>query len=929
MACDPSKKCPICDQQGLVFLPVRYNLARTDGVLEKAAAPSLKLPFAATSIKVPGSKADLPVESIELPGGSAKYTLRLLRQGFLYVYNEKRREWKGYVVTEDAHLVEYDMRSAPPKLDGAEPCARMATQQTGRYLVIPDAHRPDLLGDIWLAFSPVAWTRSTWDKHKSKAHRERHMRCIDAKAWATSGSAQTHLDVLYGAKDQVAEFHLAHGYQTISRREGRLSTPATVTVYAGNQPFDHSLEEWVPWTRMQVDAMVMSARSAAGQITPADNRPPPGLVALDDPIGMAADLNQLIIQQGMDWANEPDRLERFESAQSVMAVREAIKNGAVTSEETARKEAALAGRAVIGALFGSAHTQQFTRPLKEWDDGWFKVENEEEVQRLGREAWEKYEKRLKGKNDYETYFNKTYPRELRKLTQDVLKPLDAAFIGWLDSAIFKQHMICNFDPQSARDGMQYQEAALAILTDSLGRTAMFEHVGKLLRQDPENPESIFVRAFVWNLDEAVKQWKAASERAAEPTEWLGAFSTLYSGLKEILEKGAAGGLDGKDFFTTTAKLIYQTAGAFTHTMGEVVDSIAGKATMLMPHKLQLALLGAVAKSGSPKMELMDLSGYTHPKQAARALAAQVAVKAGMSSSQGMRSAARAVLEPSVSTDRITGAKLFKFNTIVLMDSEKLDRMKSINLESRAMQSVRADVVARAVRVEDLDQLLYHSVGKLGGLEFKTGVVALVLAGASLPKLIKDQEEAAPGGAKIVKTTALAAGVMGLLGSAVELTGALTKNLPWGSQKLAQPMGRLMAGATMRAEVVMASGKWLGAAAGFVAGALTLKEGLEDIDLDFNYGFAMLSIGAVSMALAIFVLFGWFLPFAGIAFILLAIVTVIVGCFKPDDIERWLDKTLHWGKNGSGKFSSMLEQTNAIKALREAAQKAALDAAKAG
>ncbi|QSI32461.1 hypothetical protein GNX71_23890 [Variovorax sp. RKNM96] len=930
MACDPSKKCPICDQQGLVFLPVRYNLARTDGVLERASAPSLQSPFAASSVKIPGSSAELPIEGIELPASHAKYTLRLLREGYLYLYNEKRREWKGYVVSDDAHLVEYDMHSAPPKLAGAEPCARMATQQTGRYLVIPDAHRPDLLGNIWLAFSPIPWTKSTWDKHKLQTHREKHMRRIDAKAWAKSATAQPHLDALYGAKEQVAEFHLAHGYQTISRSEGRLSTPATVTVYAGNQPFDHGLSEWAPLTRMQVDAMVASARNAAGQINPEDKRPPPGLVALDDPIGMAADLNQLIIQQGLDWVAEPERKEKFESAQSVMALREAIKNGAVISEEASRKDAALMGRAVVGTLFGSAHTRQFIRPVQEWDDAWFKVEDESEVRRLGHEAWEKYQKHLKGRNAYETYLDTTYPGELKKLTDTVLRPLDAAFIAWLDSAILKQHMICNFDPKSVKDGMRYQEAAAAILTDALGRTAVFEHMGKLLQQDPEKSESLFVRAFVWNLDDAIKQWKAATEMAAEPADWKGMCGTLYNGLKDAIEKGAAGELEGA--MSGAAKYIYKLAGPVTRMMGQVVDSLAGKAAMQMPHKLQLALLGAVARSGNPKMDLIDLSGYTHPKQATRALAGQLAVKAGMSSSQSLRSAARAGLEPGVSTDRITGGKLFKFNAIVLMDTEALDRMKSmvrpLNLESRVMRNVRADVAIRAVRVEDFDQLLYHSVGKLGGLEFKTGVVAVILAGASLPKLIDDQANAAPD-AKIAKTTALIAGVTALLGNGIEVVGTLSKNLPWGSQKLALPMGRLMLNASTRAEMVVAGGKWLGAIGAFVAGALMTKEGIDDYSLNKSYGIVVGLLGVTTMGLALAVLFGIAVPFSIIAFVVIAIVTVVVGFFKPDDMERWLDKTLHWGKNANGKFSSMLEQGNAIKTLREAAQKAAREAAKAG
>ncbi len=916
MACDPSKKCPICDQQGLVFLPVRYNVARTDDVPEKAAAPNLKAPFNASDI--------------ELPATHAKYAIRLLRAGFLYVYNEKRKEWKGYVVSDDAHLVEYDMHSEPPKLNGVKPCARMAAQQTGRYLVIPDAHRPELLGNIWLAFSSCAWTKATWDKHKSQKHREMHMRRIDAKAWATSAAAQPHLDALYGTLNQVAEFHLASAYQTITRSVDHLPTTATVVVYPGNQPFAHSLTDWGPWNRMQVDVLSTSARVAAGQVNPDDKKPPPGLVALDDPIGLAADLNQLIIQQGLDWIAEPERKERFDSAQSVVVLREAIKNGAVTSEEAARKDRALMGRAVMGTIFGSAHTQQFARPVQEWDDAWFKVEDEEEVRRLGREAWEKYPRHLKGRNAYETYLNTTYPDELKKFSREVLQPLDAAFIAWLDSGTLKRHMICNFDPKNARNGMQYQEAAALILSDALGRTPVFEHMCKALEEDPEKPEAFFMRAFVWNQDDAIKQWKVVVEKAPEATEWMAMGGTLYNGLKDAIEKGAAGELNGA--MSGVAKYIYQLAGPITRLMGDVVDSVAGEVAIRIPHRFQLALLGAVAKSGNPKMELIDLSGYTHPKQATRAIAAQLAIKAGMSSSQGMRSAARAALEPSVSTDRVTGGKLFRFSAIVLMESDKLDKMKSLaqplNLESRAMRSVRADAVARAVRVEDLDQLLYHSVGKVGGLEFKTGVVAVIFAGASLPKLIEDQSDAAPD-AKVAKTTALIAGVTALAGNAFEAMGVLSKNLPWGSQKLAQPMSRLMLNAATRAEMVVAGGKWLGAIGAFVAGFLMTKEGLADKNLNLGYGISMFVMGLTSMALAVFVLFGWAVPFSIIAFIVIAIVTVVVGFFKPDDMERWLDKTLHWGNNASGKFSSMLDQSNAIKTLREAAYSAARKAAKAG
>ncbi|MDR5894398.1 hypothetical protein QC820_16535 [Halomonas mongoliensis] len=46
------------------------------------------------------------VADITLPEGQT-YTLRLLRGGYLYVFNELRGSWSGYVVTERGYLFPY------------------------------------------------------------------------------------------------------------------------------------------------------------------------------------------------------------------------------------------------------------------------------------------------------------------------------------------------------------------------------------------------------------------------------------------------------------------------------------------------------------------------------------------------------------------------------------------------------------------------------------------------------------------------------------------------------------------------------------------------------------------------------------------------------------------------------------------------------
>lgn len=902
MACDPSKKCPICDQRGLPILPVRYNVARADEVNPAIAAPGLPEGFSAASIALPAERAH--------------YTLRMLRAGYLYTYHAKRDEWTGYVVSDDAHLVAYDMHGPPPKLGNAEPCARMQREQTGRFIIVPDGQFPEQLGEFWMAYSAVAWTTDTWDKHKSPDFRGKHMRKLDLAAWANnSNRAQDHLCGLYQGLEQVADIHLAAGY-TVPGIGGDAPTMGTVNVYPGNQPFEHSLTTLVGFNKAQVDALRVAVRSAAGQMQPEDMvRVAPAMVALDDPIGMTADLNQLVLGQLLTWAEEPDRKEKHTTAVSITALREAVANGAVLSEEYARKENALIGRSLMQNVFGRAHTQQFMRPVEEWDDAWFQVEDEAEVLRLGAEAWEKYEKQLKrtsdGKCEYEQYLSKTYPEELELIGKQAIKPLDQSYVAWLEAPVFKQHMICNFDPKNTESGVQYQEAVAAILGDSLARTEVFDHVTKcLMNDDPANAESIIMRAFAWNLDEAVAQWKdAAAKMDGSAPDWLAVAGTLSTAFSKALENGAQGKLVGA--FAGLAKFMEKMAAPVAGLVGKAVDLLGSKSTLLLSHKMQMSLLSALVAADNPNLQVVDLRAYATPKSATRAVAAAVAAKAGIWPPEGARSPAREALRQGG-----TPAKGFAFNMVVLADNEELRQVKALNINDPLFRSVRNQAVTRALSAHEFDRLMYQSVGKLNQLEFGTGVVGLIFAAASLKSLCSEYAKAAPGG-RALKAWNLAAGVAAIFGGTLETIGALGQKLPWFSQKLAKPMGALMFRADTRAAVWAARGRWLSGAAAFVAGVIMIGEGLEDKEVSVIYGYGMIGAGFVSVAAAVMLLFGWAAPVAIAMLIVVAIVTIVVGWFKPDEIERWLNKTLHFGLNGSGVFPDLDTQGNAMSSIGKA------------
>ena len=89
----PRPDCSFCGGGGLPILPVRYAVARSDDV--SISAPEL-----------PADLEDDAVSQIALAGGQ-HYTLRLLREGFLYVFNAARGRWQGYYVTDEGFLSRY------------------------------------------------------------------------------------------------------------------------------------------------------------------------------------------------------------------------------------------------------------------------------------------------------------------------------------------------------------------------------------------------------------------------------------------------------------------------------------------------------------------------------------------------------------------------------------------------------------------------------------------------------------------------------------------------------------------------------------------------------------------------------------------------------------------------------------------------------
>jgi len=161
------KKCEFCDKRGLPILLVRDAVAPA-----KAGAPLA------------------PSLPIELSPGAAHYTKRLLRSGYVNVFDEARKRWEAYFVTDDGYF--FKLLQAPGVIPvvPSKPfnCPDEGHRAVASCITVPD---PVNASKIWIGFSDVVWTEAVRKLHDDPAYRKRHMVEIDIKA-ALSGKPHPH-----------------------------------------------------------------------------------------------------------------------------------------------------------------------------------------------------------------------------------------------------------------------------------------------------------------------------------------------------------------------------------------------------------------------------------------------------------------------------------------------------------------------------------------------------------------------------------------------------------------------------------------------------------------------------------------------------------------------------------------------------------------
>ncbi|KVP04554.1 T6SS effector BTH_I2691 family protein [Burkholderia stagnalis] len=285
------RKCGLCDKHGLLIMPVRYAIAPdTFGLPRLPASMTVEDAPHGAGKAAPGSAGKEAKQDLTL-GGGAHYTARLLRSGYLYVYDEKRDRMEAYWVTQDGYYFRFPSETlVPDEARHAKPCNDNGHPELSGCIGIDNATDAGL---VWLGFSDVQWTSAVIRAHRGragKAQRERHMRAFDAGAWARRHPTPQR----NGASPQpgTAPPNAAHTVP-LTALAGTVAEYAPTSA-AGKHPkrFQPPLAPEFHLRSGLADKMLAACHRRSPGMTGA-------IVALDDPAGIAQDIAALL-----EWHQE-------------------------------------------------------------------------------------------------------------------------------------------------------------------------------------------------------------------------------------------------------------------------------------------------------------------------------------------------------------------------------------------------------------------------------------------------------------------------------------------------------------------------------------------------------------------------------------------------------------------------------------------------
>ena len=647
-----TSKCEFCDKRGLPILLVRDAVAPS-----KSGAPLA------------------PGPSIELAPSAAHYTKRLLRSGYVNVFDEARRRWETYFVTSDGYLFKLLQTPGMTPVVPRKPfnCPDEGHRAAASCITVSD---PANASKVWIGFSDVLWTDAVRKANEDAAYRKRHMAEIDVKA-VLKGNSTPH--------------------QPVSQLD------AAVAEYAMTSSQAKATLSWSPFA--------FASRHGYGERVKQECeslRPGIGLiVTLPDPVAVVQELAILMLRNSkMFLERNPENGQKLAASCAIDQIEEAVRKQGEHMEIAAAEQ--IADRHVEANPIG----HWLSEPTRARTEKMLKV-TRLDLKRTSDEAWKKYAEKFNCKD--RKLWHESFRKRFEAFDADFIAPLALNHVAWMKSTSLADHFECNYDPHHAESGLVYTNVLTHCVIATQDKQACAELYDEWLKGKVTDPKNLLLQAMVLNQKITATAVDSATTVSIDLRQipWDNIFAVSTSALARLSERAQE----------ATARLIVQIAGPVARMFNKVMDGSAG---------FRAAVMATGLISGHPII-VCDIVGTK--AQFRKYLIRQLLQASGnvVSKRQMERAVLAEMKRQNIHGSTLEGTTRRRF--VMAADKEMIARMPRGLTQQQTADCLARSIVT----MEAVDELNLNRWRTVINSDVRLGVVAGILQAVTLGKLMADQE----------------------------------------------------------------------------------------------------------------------------------------------------------------------------------------------
>lgn len=815
--------CNFCTRQGLALLPVRPGIKGVDD-------------------RVPDFPATFTPPPVTAQGETA-YTTQLLREGFLYIWNEMAGSWINYYVTQEGFYYPLpESGNVPPTVVNGKtkPCitepAELARASLITLPVMPPPYQNSM---FWFAWSEVEWTDAVRKQHEDAGYQARYMQRFDMNAWLNSGKAENVVSIS-ALTETVAEFS-----QGADRCDLRLWSP-------------------VYWKKAKaLDGTNLF--QAADALSPGKG----GMIMLPDPVAVAQELSALSnYRLATNFSNNPDYKRGLALSSALSGLKDAMctqfARDLLAQDERMESRTRYGWETTGGIIIPAQPERALNNSVMETQVG---------------ERWAAYEKYID--REQEKAFLKKYDDALLAYDSRIIVPMTEMYLDWMKSGELLDYLDHNFDPEDVASGGLFVQAVadcIAGMTDKKGTSDYFCEQMSLPSVTARN---ILLRATVMNNTSWMQQINSSvSGGRYDDLPW----DKLADGFKDIT-KGLNAGIN----------LAMET---YLSSVSSVLLAVARKSVegALMP------ALVALASCSGHALKTVQLTGKR--KHFVSAVLEQLAELTDVDD-RVSKDRLRHYIDIEMRRMKISGAEMNgkqESRFIVMIDIDEAKQLKSLPAVGREKALAKTIHSAEEINESVFPKYWRNKMSVVKGISTNRlagdAATAVPLAGGVLSVVLQWNSVVGGGLPKNFESgSKFTANIVSAVGASAEAVDTV-----WREFRTIRLRGvvRLRYGASMERFITQTLKvfKWVGAAAGVVAVLWDTVNGIDEMFFKENY-----SVGVAYLASAIGGGFLWVSAMGWLALSPLGIIICLVLVFgsaiylaskEKDEIQKWLAATL-WRK----------------------------------